>query len=515
MHESHLNDLWKQVNASGIGDTLTGLNVVSFFFLLKYLEERSFQLGALDTTFDDILSEKCYWNTIKQMAFEDAELCCLHLRTQVCEWLCTLDPDSCLADAQQAFVRVQPNSVYRLMDAIDTLCGASLSILNAFEEVLTWAEREGAFQPKAGQIMTPMHIASFMADLVRPQSDERIIDVSCGTGNLLVTAWQHMQSTTIYDAVQLANGRMLFRQEDWRNPSILGYDYTAQLIPPSYAHLLLSGIAKPQLGCSDTLSRAFTEQREGSFDVVLGNYPIAKYFDAPDLSETLRQVGSLDSELLFLELTLHLLRDGGRAAILLPDGVLRTTATAAATLRKKLVQHHQLQAVVSLPQGIFLPASNVKSSLLLFQKGGATEQGVVFYRVLEDGYSMDAKRLEMPANNDLWDARLRIAAVTGEESPLAVPELLDPDWWEMYRAQPSQYATLQTDVRDRNPANGERVTPFTRITGFQSTEATGEHWWTVSPGEMEQRGFSLCADTYRANTAKKPLKGANTHVRLH
>lgn len=458
------------------------------------------------------------------MAYEDKERCCQLLRTQVCEWLRSLDPDLCLADAQQAFVRVQPNSIYRLMDAIDTLCGESLSIQDAFEEVLTWAEREGAFQPKAGQIMTPMHIAYLMADLLRLKRDERVIDASCGVGNLLVAAWQHMQSSTSFNSWLLSSGQILFQQEVQQpSPSLLGYDFNAEMLPACYAHLLLSGFEKPHVRCSDALGSVFNEQMTrqmwGDIDVCMGNSPFSKYRGETDLGETLRHAGTIDTELLFLDLTLQLLRDGGRAALLVPDGVVRNTSTAAVALRKKLVQDHRLQAVISLPSGIFLPQTNVKCSLLLFRKGCHTGQDVFFYRVSEDGYSLDSKRRAVPIRTDLWDVRMRYAAAIGEEQPLPVPELVDPSWWEQYVSQQAHTSTRvipQIKEEERNPANGERVSPFQRITSFTEAATEGDRFWLVSLAEIEQSGsYSLCADAYRReNTATRHISPHASRARM-
>ncbi|WP_161982733.1 HsdM family class I SAM-dependent methyltransferase [Dictyobacter alpinus] len=493
-----------------------GLDLISYFFILKALEERSFRLGAQDTLFVDDQAEACHWSIIKQMASLDPHECCQHLRTHVVRWLRSLDPESCLSDADQAFVRVEPNILYRLMDAVDLLCEESLTLQDAFEAVLLWAEREGAFQPKAGQIMTPLHIAYLMADLARPQTHERIIDASCGIGNLLVAAGQHMQHSHTSPLWLLDTGRILSQEvgSGVREGALLGFDFNSMMLPPCYAHLLLCGADRPYVRCSDALGSVFnqrlTNHELGTIDVLLGNPPFGTYTDVPDLGATLRQAGTLESELLFVELTLQLLRDGGRAVVLVPEGVVRNSSQAAVALRKKLVQEHQLKAVVSLPPGVFLPQANVKTSLLLFHKGGYTGDDVLFYRVSADGYTFDAKRQATPTKNDLWDVRTQYAVVSGQIPPL--PELTDASWWATYssdnRYPGTRYVMPSMEEVDVNPATGGRVPPFRRITGFTETGALAERSWFVSIEEIEASGnHSLCADTYRENTDTRQQKG--------
>ncbi|GHP00618.1 hypothetical protein KSF_106650 [Reticulibacter mediterranei] len=510
MKETHaMERLWQSVIMTGIGDTLMGLDLISYFFMLKGFEEHSIRFGVQDTLFASSQAEACHWSMIKQMALMNPYECCQHLRTTVCVWLCSLDPDSCLAEAGQVLFRVEPKVIYPLMDAVDTLCEEHLTMQDAFEAVLIWAEKEGAFQPKAGQIMTPMHIAYMMADLVRPQLHERVIDASCGTGNQLVAAWQHMQRARSSTSWVLDSGRVFFDPQGLprsTEPALFGFDFNAMMLPPCYAHLLLCGVERPQVRCSDALGSVFNQrmvqQEWGSIDVVLGNSPFGKYLDVPDLGATLHQAGTLDAELLFVELTLQLLREGGRAALLVPEGVVRNTSQAAIALRKKLVQEHRLLAVVSLPQGIFLPQANVKTSLLVFHKGEHTGDEVLFYRVAADGYMFDARRQATPKNNDLWDLRACYAVVSGQRPPF--PELTDATWWPTY-ASDKRYASTHHLVpsiveEDVNPATGERVVPFRRITGFVEDSAAVERSWFVSLEEIEATGsYSFCADTYREN----------------
>ena len=403
-----IEQLWKAVYITGIGDTLRGLNLLSYLFILKYLEERSIQLGPQDTNFSSIEAEECYWSTLRGMARTDADACRQHLRNIVSPWLASLDPESCLNDAVPVFAQLLPSAIYKLIDGIDTLCEESLSIQDAFESILIWAEKEGAFQPRAGQIMTPLHIAYLMADLLRPQIYERMMDASCGTGNLLVAAWLQMQQDLVGSAWSLANGRVLLNPETFQPlaPALFGYDADMQLCPVAYAHLLLSGIDRPQVRCSDALGSVFNQRLSdhvwGTIDKIIGNPPFNGFLDLPDLGETLKEMDTHNTELLFVELTLQLLRTGGQAALLIPDGVVRNSLHAAVELRKKLVRNHRLQAVISLPAGVFLPLAGVKSTILLFQKDEPTGDPVLFYRVREDGFTFDARRQERPERNDLW-----------------------------------------------------------------------------------------------------------------
>ena len=171
-------------------------------------------------------------------------------------------------------------------------------------------------------------------------------------------------------------------------------------------NLMLHGIAAPNFRYTDTLSKAFTEER--AYDVVLANPPFKGAIDAADVNPTL-PVKCKKTEILFLHLFLRLLENGGRAAVIVPDGVLFGSSNAHVDIRKKLIEENRLDGVVSMPSGVFRPYAGVSTAVLLFTKGGTTEK-IWFYDMEHDGYSLDDKRQKVAESDipdvlDCWNHR--------------------------------------------------------------------------------------------------------------
>ena len=167
-------------------------------------------------------------------------------------------------------------------------------------------------------------------------------------------------------------------------------------------NLLLHGIDRPQLGYKDTLSKAYTEHDR--YDVVLANPPFKGGIDKGDINEELR-LKTTKTELLFVNRIINLLRVGGRAGVIVPDGVLFGSSNAHKDLRKMLVEECELQGIVKMPSGVFKPYAGVSTAVLIFVKGGKTEN-VWYYDMQADGYSLDDKR-EKVAENDIPDVIAR------------------------------------------------------------------------------------------------------------
>jgi len=304
---------------------------------------------------------------------------------------------------------------------IDTLwdrfwSGGIANPLSAMEQI-----SEIATAGKNGQFRTPRHIIQMMVELVDPKLGETVCDPACGTGGFLLGAWQHILKThstpasrwTDENGFEHGLGDRLSDERQWaalRERTFYGFDFDTTMVRIGLMNLLLHGIDHPSLRYTDALSKRFDESDR--YDVVLANPPFKGSIDKGDISERLK-LPTTKTELLFVERILDLLRVGGRAAVIVPDGVLTRSQKSHRGLRERLLAEADLQAVISLPSGVFKPYASVSTAVLVFVKGGVTER-VWFYDVVADGYSLDDKR-DKVAENDLPDVLARWSARDPEQ----------------------------------------------------------------------------------------------------
>lgn len=267
---------------------------------------------------------------------------------------------------------------------------------------------------KNGQFRTPRHVIQMICALVDPRLGELVCDPACGTGGFLLGAFQHVltQHTSPEHRCVDENGfergpvgDLITDRRQWdvlRESAFTGYDFDTTMVRIGLMNLMLHGIDGPQVRYADTLSKKFGERDR--YDVVLANPPFKGNIDKGDIHEDLR-LKTTKTELLFVERILLLLRMGGRAGVIVPDGVLFGSSNAHRELRRVLLDENELKGVVSLPSGVFKPYAGVSTAVLVFTKGGRTEN-VWFYDVQADGYSLDDKREKVPAN-DLPDVLAR------------------------------------------------------------------------------------------------------------
>lgn len=275
-----------------------------------------------------------------------------------------------------------------------------------------------------GQFRTPRHIIRLMVDMLDPKPTDVIGDPSCGTGGFLVNVMEYLLETyTSPEAVieetdpetgaveKIYTGDLLEEhREHIRSDMFHGFDFDATMLRIAAMNLMLHGVDDPDIHYQDTLSTGFTEkypnQATEGFDVILANPPFKGSLDFEDVhSGLLRQVKTKKTELLFLVLILRMLKIGGRSATIVPDGVLFGSSGAHRQLRERLIDQNQLEAVISLPSGVFKPYAGVSTGILVFTKGGRTDN-VFFYDVQADGRSLDDKR-ETVNENDLPDCLAR------------------------------------------------------------------------------------------------------------
>lgn len=260
-----------------------------------------------------------------------------------------------------------------------------------------------------GQFRTPRHIIKLMVDMVSPQPTDEICDPASGTAGFLVAAAEYLRDNhpdVLTDAAQ---------RQHFHRSMFHGYDFDATMLRIGSMNMLLHGVEAPDIRYRDSLSEGASGEQE-KYSVILANPPFAGSLDYESTSKDLqRVVKTRKTELLFLALFLRLLKPGGRAAVIVPDGVLFGSSTAHKALRRILVEDQKLDGVVKLPSGVFRPYAGVSTAILLFTKtnSGGTDQ-VWFYDVQADGYSLDDKRTPVEAN-DLPDALSRWEKRTNTE----------------------------------------------------------------------------------------------------
>ena len=275
-----------------------------------------------------------------------------------------------------------------------------------------------------GQFRTPRHIIRLMVDMLEPKPTDVVGDPACGTGGFLVSVMEYLlQTHTSPEGIieetdpeigvtnKIYTGDLLEEyREHIRSKMFHGFDFDATMLRIAAMNLMLHGVDNPDIHYQDTLSSGFTERfpqaaTEG-FNIILANPPFKGSLDFEDVhGSLLRLVKTKKTELLFVALILRMLKTGGRSATIVPDGVLFGSSSAHQALRKLLVDNNQLEAVISLPSGVFKPYAGVSTGILVFTKGGRTDS-VFFYDVQADGLSLDDKR-EPVDQNDLPDCLVR------------------------------------------------------------------------------------------------------------
>ena len=247
-----------------------------------------------------------------------------------------------------------------------------------------------------GQFRTPRHIIQMMVELVEPNPTDVICDPAAGTCGFLVAAGEYLRRRHP-EVLRDAKVRKHFHERLFN-----GFDFDSTMLRIGNMNMLLHGVEKPNVAYRDSLAEDHASDAE-SYTLVLANPPFAGSLDYEGCAKDLLEiVKTKKTELLFLALFIRLLKPGGRGAVIVPDGVLFGSSKAHKTLRELLVEKHKLEAVISLPGGVFKPYAGVSTGILVFTKTnvGGTDH-VWFYDMTADGWSLDDKRQALLADEKL------------------------------------------------------------------------------------------------------------------
>ena len=301
-----------------------------------------------------------------------------------------------------------PQLLSKIVDALDNLyIDMAKEIENdtkgdVYENLLSKLATAGV----NGQFRTPRHIIRMM---VAPKPDDTICDPACGTSGFLVSAGEYLKEK-YHDDIFYSREK----KDHYNNHMFYGYDMDRTMLRVGAMNMMTHGVDNPNIDYRDSLSDQNTDT--GKYSIILANPPFKGSLDADTVSADLLKVcKTKKTELLFLALFLRMLKVGGRCACIVPDGVLFGSSTAHKAIRKELIENNRLEAVISMPSGVFKPYAGVSTGILIFTKTGhgGTDK-VWFYDMQADGFSLDDKRTAV-AENDIPDIIARFGNLEAEK----------------------------------------------------------------------------------------------------
>jgi type I restriction enzyme M protein len=451
--KSLIANLWQNFWEGGIANPLTAIEQITYLIFMKRLDDLEakrerdaewtgekyvsrfsgkFNIPGSNESID---KNELRWSVFKH---KPADEMLMHVQMKVFPFLKTFGEDSPSPSGRAGeglFTKHMANAVF-IMPKASLLVSAINIVEEIFKEIEKDATEGGhAFQDiqgdvyemllseiatagKNGQFRTPRHIIKLMAELVAPQLGQRIADPACGTGGFLLGAYQYI----LTDLVRKKDPSKLQKDEDGferaaisavltqkvktiLDQSFVGYDIDTTMVRLGLMNMMMHGIDEPKIDYKDTLSKSYNE--DSQFDIIMANPPFTGNIDKGDINEGLK-LPTTKTELLFVERIFNMLKMGGTAAVIVPSGVIQNSGKAFEAVRKLIIEKAELKAVIAVPSGAFKPYAGVSTAILIFTKGGETNN-VWFYDMQADGYTLDDKRNKI-AESDLPDIVQRYKA---------------------------------------------------------------------------------------------------------
>lgn len=325
---------------------------------------------------------------------------------------------------------------------------------DVYEYLLSKISQSG----RNGQFRTPRHIIKMMVALMQPDSNDSICDPACGTSGFLVACGEYLKENH--------KEEIFFNKEKkdhYMNDMFHGYDMDRTMLRIGAMNMMTHGVDNPIIEYRDSLSDQNPDREK--YSLILANPPFKGSLDSDTVSEDLLKIcKTKKTELLFLTLFLKMLRVGGRCACIVPDGVLFGSSNAHKAIRKELIENNRLEAVISMPSGVFKPYAGVSTGILIFTKTGhGGTDNVWFYDMQSDGFSLDDKRTAVD-ENDIPDIIRRFKNLDAEkergrtEKSFFVPkkEIVDNDYdlsmnkYKKIEYVPIKYPSTQQIMTDLN-----------------------------------------------------------------
>ena len=418
--KNKVDRLWEMFWTGGLTNPLDVIEQITYLMFIRDLDEmdntRKKDNSMLGLSYESIFSGKEHlkWSALRD---KPAETMYQIMQGELFPFIKTLHNDSASTYAKymdDAIFKIPtPQLLEKIVTSLDELY-ASIDKQpdrkdvrgDLYEYMLSRLTTAGT----NGQFRTPRHIIRMMVELLDLRPEDVICDPACGTSGFLVSAGEYLKEKYLEEIFYTKDAK-----SHYDNAMFTGYDMDRTMLRIGAMNMMTHGIANPQIVYKDSLSDQNTDS--GTYTKILTNPPFKGSLDYDIVATDLTKVAKTKkTELLFLVLFLRMLKNGGRCASIVPDGVLFGSSKAHKDIRKEIVENHRLEAIISMPSGVFKPYAGVSTAVIVFTKTGAGgTDNVWFYDMQSDGYSLDDKRTPLE-RSDIPDIVARFCNLTAEES---------------------------------------------------------------------------------------------------
>lgn len=411
--KSIIDRIWTNFWEGGVTNPLTVIEQITYLLFIKGLddieiahEKSDNMLGIKTKRIFDEKHQECRWSIFKNYP---AEKMYKIVGEDVFPFIKSLSNNKNSGYAKYMedaiFIIPTPIMLQRVITAIDKLKMKDRDTKgDVYEYLLSKLSTAGT----NGQFRTPRHIIRMMVELMKPTPEDIIVDPAAGSAGFLVEAGEYLRN----------NRSELFLsdnlKEHFNNTMFYGFDMDRTMLRIGAMNLMQHGIENPNISYKDSLSE--DNEDNSKYTLVLANPPFKGSIDSERTSKDLLDITKTKkTELLFLALFLRILRTGGRAASIVPDGVLFGSSNAHKAIRKEIIEKHKLEAIISMPSGVFKPYAGVSTAIMIFTKtGDCGTDKVWFYDMTADGFSLDDQRQPVK-ENDIPDIIKRFNNRNSEE----------------------------------------------------------------------------------------------------
>lgn len=411
-----IDKIWTDLWAGGISNPLTVIEQLTYMMFIRSLDEKELETESFEAISGEAMTkifpqndagQDMRWSKFKT---KDARVIFDIISTKVFPFIKEMNGENTTAFSRYMqdamFLIPTPQLLQKIITGLDELYEHDIQDLDMQGDLYEYMLGKLATAGQNGQFRTPKHIRDLMVRLLAPTPNDKICDPACGTAGFLVSASEYIREQ--YEADMTSE-----QWDHFAGEMFSGFDTDRTMLRLSAMNLMLHSINQPHIDYVDSVSKQNNIASE--YDIILANPPFTGTVDAESIHDNLKTVcNTKKTELLFVALFLRILRKGGRCACIVPDGVLFGSTKAHKSLRKELVENHQLEAIISMPSGVFKPYAGVSTAILIFTKTGAGGTDKVwFYDMKADGFSLDDKRSPVDAN-DIPDILARFHNLEGE-----------------------------------------------------------------------------------------------------